>query len=93
MPSANSRTIVVKVDSHLVAGRPSTFNDLHFWRSLFPSLFLTIEGRVPVPAAESYLLNSRLNSGRELVAVSFTPSDPADRAAYEELSDGLIAKG
>jgi len=93
MPSALGRPTIVNVYSHLIAGRPIAFEDPIFWANLFRSDSLTIEGRVPILASESYLLNSRLNSGRELVAVSFTASERADRQSYEEICDGLLAKG
>lgn len=93
MPSAAAGTTIVKVDASLLAGRPASFRDHNFWSTLFPQTSLTIEGRVPVPDSESYLLNSRLNSGRELVAVSFKPSQSVDRSQYDELSEGLLAKG
>jgi hypothetical protein len=93
MPSALGRPTIVKVHSHLIAGRPTGFEDPAFWANLFRSDSLIIEGRIPIPASESYLINSRLNSGRELVAVSFTTLERTDRQSYEEICDGLLAKG
>lgn len=93
MPSATGDPAIVEVDAYLLAGRPPQFDDLVFWNSLFRSQTLIIEGRVPVPASESYLLNSRLNSGRELVAVSFMPRNKGKTGSYQELSNGLLAKG
>jgi hypothetical protein len=84
---------VAKVDAKLAAGRPPGFRDDAFWQNLFRMPSLIIEGRVPVPASESYLLNSRLNVGRELVAVTFTPTDESQHIPYNELCDGLIVKG
>ncbi|KAF8315381.1 hypothetical protein DL93DRAFT_2112272 [Clavulina sp. PMI_390] len=92
LPSMTGALIKVAVDAHLLGGRPLDFNDAAFWQNLFRSPILTIEGRVPIPASESYLLNSRLNSGRELVAVDFVPQTPDSQSSYEELCNGLLAK-
>lgn len=92
MPSTVGPTIVVQATARLLAGRPPHFNDPEFWRDLFRSPSLNIEGRVPIAASESYLLNSRLNSGRELVAVAFSPNHDDTRGQYEELCNGLLMK-
>lgn len=89
MPSPSIRCAV---DARLVAGRPSDFSDPTFWGSLFVAPTLNIEGRVPVQASSVYLLDSRLNSGRELVAVVFEPRQESERANFGQLVDFLLVK-
>jgi SPOC domain len=89
MPSPPIRCAV---DAQLVAGRPPDFREPTFWASLFTSPSLNVEGRVPVPAARNYLLDSRLNSGRELVAVVFEPRQESDRANFDQLVQFLLVK-
>ncbi|KAJ7504346.1 hypothetical protein B0H11DRAFT_1905589 [Mycena galericulata] len=48
------------------------------WKTLFPSELLRIDGRVPVDKSAHFLLQTRMNSTKELVAI---------------LTDFLIAKG
>ena len=89
MPSPSIRCAV---DARLVAGRPPDFSEPNFWGSLFVAPSLNIEGRVPVPASSAYLLDSRLNSGRELVAVILEPRQGSERANFDQLVDFLLAK-
>ncbi|KAA1469150.1 hypothetical protein DENSPDRAFT_834719 [Dentipellis sp. KUC8613] len=66
--------------------------DSPLWRTLFPMEQLRIDGRVPVPNSANYLLQSRMNSTKELVAVTFDPSSEADSAKFRQLADFLINK-
>lgn len=83
---------VFKVDARQVGGR--SLANLQTWTSLFthPSKRIGIDGRVPVPTAAKYLLDSRLNPGRELVAVVFVPATEADEEAFATFFDLLVKK-
>lgn len=61
------------------------------WKTLFPSEMLTVAGRVPVDQSSNFILQSRLNSTKELVSVAFSPAT-ADDPDFKILSDFLIAK-
>ncbi|KAJ6591535.1 hypothetical protein DFH09DRAFT_1273453 [Mycena vulgaris] len=63
------------------------------WRTLFPSELLRIDGRVPVDKSAQFLLQTRMNSTKELIAVAFSPGSPSGNAGFQILTDFLIAKG
>lgn len=79
------------VNAKLVGGR-SLEQDSPLWKTLFPSGELRIDGRVPVKNSEAYLLQSRLNSSKELIAVALMPNSDDDRNGFQTLSDFLINK-
>ncbi|EIN06001.1 hypothetical protein PUNSTDRAFT_145392 [Punctularia strigosozonata HHB-11173 SS5] len=60
------------------------------WQTLFPSDHLRIDGRVPVDKSAAYLLQTRMNPTKEVIAVAFS-SDGGD--SLQTLIDYLIAKG
>ncbi len=53
---------------------------------------LRIDGRVPVSNSANYLLQPRMNSTKELIAVTFDPSSEADSSKFRQLADFLINK-
>nr|GAT43603.1 transcription elongation regulator [Mycena chlorophos] len=63
------------------------------WKTLFPSDLLRIDGRVPVDKSAQFLLQTRMNSAKELIAVAFTPESSAASTGFQLLMDFLIAKG
>ncbi|KAJ7043631.1 hypothetical protein C8F04DRAFT_1366635 [Mycena alexandri] len=63
------------------------------WKTLFPSELLRIDGRVPVDKSAQFLLHTRMNSTKELIAVAFTPGSPSGNPGFQILMDFLIAKG
>jgi hypothetical protein len=60
------------------------------WKTLFPAVQLRIDGRVPVDKSSQYLLQMRLNSSKELIAVAFTPN--AEDYKFQALLNYLEAK-
>lgn len=79
------------VNARLVGGRRME-QDSPLWHTLFPNGVLRIDGRVPVKNSEAYLLQSRLNSSKELIAVAFMPNSDDDRNGFQMLSEFLINK-
>lgn len=74
-----------------VGGRQLETNSL-LWQTLFPSDLLRIDGRVPVHNSAQYLLQMRMNSTKELIAVALFPKSASDESGYKYLSDFLIGK-
>lgn len=62
------------------------------WPQLFTAQKMRIDGRVPVHIGAKYLVDSRLNPGRELIAVALTPASPQDDVAFDALVDVLSKK-
>ncbi|KAJ6610202.1 hypothetical protein B0H10DRAFT_2061219, partial [Mycena sp. CBHHK59/15] len=75
-----------------IGGRPIEFES-SLWRTLFPSELLRIDGRVPVDKSAQFLLQTRMNSTKELIAVAFSPGSPSGSVGFQILTDFLIAKG
>ncbi|KAF8323552.1 transcription factor S-II, central domain-containing protein [Cantharellus anzutake] len=92
MPGGDGSTMSTEIASYLIAGRPKGYQDFSFWSSMFPRPFVRVDGRVNIDAANTYLLNSRLNTGRELVAVEMVPSDPQHEATFNEIVAVLTSK-
>jgi hypothetical protein len=74
-----------------IGGRTLEFGSL-LWKTLFPSELLRIDGRVPVDKSAQFLLQTRMNSTKELIAVAFSPSSSTGNAGFQILTDFLIAK-
>lgn len=91
MPLDSTIPQETKVSARQIGGKPLAA-DSALWRVLFPAETLRIDGRVPVENSSKFLLQTRLNPARELVAAAFTPADEASRSAFKTLSDYLIAK-
>ncbi|KAI0046493.1 hypothetical protein FA95DRAFT_1560046 [Auriscalpium vulgare] len=91
MPIDSGTPQEIRVDARPVGGRSLEPNSV-LWQTLFPVDHLRIDGRVPVPASSQYLLQSRMNSTKELVAVVFSTDTEADQTALRSLSDYLLAK-
>ncbi|KAG6813880.1 hypothetical protein H0H92_006287 [Tricholoma furcatifolium] len=91
MPTDSTTPQEISVNARQVGGR-SLEHESVLWKTLFPSELLRIDGRVPVKNSSQFLLQMRMNSAKELVAVAFTPSEDSD-VGFRLLSDFLIAKG
>ena len=91
MPIDSSVPQELQVVARQIGGR-GLAPDSHLWRTLFPLHHLRIDGRVPVDSSAQYLLASRLNSSKELIAVVWTPVSSADMAALKTLSGFLMSK-
>ena len=74
-----------------VGGRQLGADSL-LWRTLFPSGLLRIDGRVPVDKSAQYLLQMRMNSAKELIAVALSAASPSDTNGYKTLSEYLVGK-
>ncbi|KAJ7116021.1 hypothetical protein C8R44DRAFT_927941 [Mycena epipterygia] len=75
-----------------IGGRPLESESI-LWKTLFPSELLRIDGRVPVDKSAQFLLQTRMNSTKELIAVAFSPGSLSGNAGFQILTDFLIAKG
>jgi hypothetical protein len=91
MPIDSSVLQELKVFARQIGGR-GLASDSPLWRTLFPHSHLRIDGRVAVTSSAQYLLASRLNSAKELIAVAWTPVSDADMVALKTLSNFLINK-
>jgi hypothetical protein len=79
------------VTAKQIGGR-SLGADPHLWKTLFPSSNPTIDGRVPVDQSAKYLVQSRLASSKELIAVTLSPTSPEDVQSHEMMFDFLVGK-
>jgi hypothetical protein len=61
------------------------------WQRLFTQPISRIDGRVPVEASNKYLVDTRLNPSKELIAVGVSPLDAADEE-FNKLFDFLVGK-
>jgi hypothetical protein len=60
------------------------------WQTLFPSAQLRIDGRVPVDKSSQYLLQTRMNATKELIAVAFSPQEGESK--FHGLLEYLVTK-
>ena len=86
MPVDSSVSQELRVVARQIGGR-SLASDSPLWRTLFPLDHLRIDGRVAVGSSAQYLLASRLNSAKELIAVVWTPVADPDMTALKTLSN------
>ncbi|KAI0306149.1 hypothetical protein B0F90DRAFT_1910520 [Multifurca ochricompacta] len=91
MPIDSTVSQELKVDARQIGGRRLAC-DSPLWRTLFPIDHLRIDGRVAVGSSAQYLLASRLNSTKELIAVAWTPVSDVDMTALKTISTFLINK-
>ncbi|KAI0741581.1 hypothetical protein C8Q80DRAFT_143618 [Daedaleopsis nitida] len=92
MPLDSAIPQEVAVVARQAGGRTMT-KDSPLWRTLFPSMELRIDGRVPVEKSAQYLTQVRLNPSKELVAVAFCPTPGFDSSGFHALKNHLLAKG
>ncbi|KAH9009046.1 hypothetical protein EDB84DRAFT_1584264 [Lactarius hengduanensis] len=91
MPIDSAVPQELRVDARQIGGR-GLASDSPLWRTLFPIDHLRIDGRVAVGSSAQYLLASRLNSAKELIAVAWTPTSDADMGVLQTLKTFLINK-
>lgn len=91
MPTDSSASQGLRVIARQIGGR-GLAADSPLWRMLFPNDHLRIDGRVPVGKSAEYLVSSRLNTAKELIAVAWTPVSEGDMAALKTVSDFLMNK-
>jgi len=91
MPIDSTVSQELRVIARQIGGRGLASDSL-LWRTLFPLDHLRIDGRVPVGSSAQYLLASRLNSAKELIAVAWTPVSGADMEALKAVSSFLMNK-
>ncbi|OCH87397.1 hypothetical protein OBBRIDRAFT_759875 [Obba rivulosa] len=101
-PTIWSGTLNMPLDSTLAqevslvarqGGGRTLGHDSPLWRTLFPSLQLRIDGRVPVDKSAAYLTQTRLNPTKELIAAAFSPAPGTDSSGFKTLMDYLVSKG
>jgi hypothetical protein len=83
--------LVNKVTMRQVGGRPLGSSKT-VWNQLLKSSKATIDGRVPVEGAVKYLVSSRMNGSRELIAVALETTEES-KAKLNQLYDILVKKG
>ena len=66
--------------------------DSFLWKTLFPSQLLRIEGRVPVNNSSNFLLQMRMNSTKELIAVALSPASVSDESGCKILREYLLER-
>ncbi|KAI9431373.1 hypothetical protein H4582DRAFT_1858968 [Lactarius indigo] len=91
MPIDSTVPQELRVDARQIGGR-GLASDSPLWRTLFPIDHLRIDGRVAVGSSAQYLLASRLNSAKELIAVAWTPVSDTDMTVLQTLKTFLINK-
>ena len=62
-----------------------------YWQILFPSSEARIDGRVPTQPSTQYLITTRMNPSRELIAVVFTPQPEKD-AKFNDMIEFFTKK-
>lgn len=89
MPVDSSIPQSAPVVARQVGGR-TLGGDSPLWRTLFPSDTLRIDGRVPTENSAQFLLQTRLNPQKELIACAFSPEGGDDM--LQTFSDFLLHK-
>ena len=91
MPTENLDLLEFKVLCKQIGGHaiepPS-----NLWHVLFPSSQTRVDGRVPTGSSSPYLVTTRLNPQKELIAVAFTPESEEQVEKYNEFIDFFIKK-
>lgn len=64
----------------------------NLWHVLFPSEQTRVDGRVPTGSSSPYLVTTRLNPQKELIAVCFTPESEESIPKYNEFIEFFIKK-
>ncbi|CAK5283082.1 unnamed protein product [Mycena citricolor] len=92
MPIDSTIPQETRVAARQIGGRQIDHDSL-LWKTLFPTDLLRIDGRVPTDKSAQFLLQTRMNSSKELVAASFSPVSEDGDSGFQTLMDFLIAKG
>ena len=91
MPLDSNTPTEIPVLARQMGGR-SLEHDSPLWKTLFPSIQLRIDGRVPIDKSGQFLLQMRMNSSKELVAVAFSPLGEQQKEPFKFLIDYLLGK-
>ncbi|KAG8968416.1 hypothetical protein FRB90_010821, partial [Tulasnella sp. 427] len=91
MPTDQDNVWTSRCEARHIGGRDLGTSD-HLWKLLFTQPITRIDGRVPVPASNKYLVDTRLNPSKDLVAVALTPIEEGD-PEFAKLNEFLIKKG
>lgn len=91
MPLDATAPQIVMVSAKQIGGRSLGHQSL-WWKTLFPSDELRIDGRVPTKGSEEFLTQIRLNPYRELVAVAFSPTSEEMKTDFDALIEYLKLK-
>lgn len=91
MPLESTTPTEIAVLARQMGGRPLE-HDSPLWKTLFPSIQLRIDGRVPIDKSAQFLLQMRMNSSKELVAVAFSPPSEQQKGPFKSLIDYLLGK-
>lgn len=91
MPNEQDSAWTSICQARQVGGRNLGTSDF-LWKLLFTQPITRIDGRVPVQASNKYLVDTRLNPTKDLVAVVLTPMDEGDQE-FAKLNEFLIKKG
>lgn len=63
-----------------------------WWKTLFPSEDMRIDGRVPTQSSSEFLTQVRLNPAKELIAVAFSPVTEDSKTDFNALTDYLKSR-
>jgi len=91
MPLESTTPTEIPVLARQMGGRPLDY-DSPLWKTLFPSIQLRIDGRVPIDRSAQFLLQMRMNSSKELVAVAFSPPSEQQNGPFKSLIGHLLGK-
>lgn len=91
MPLESNTPTEIPVVARQTGGRPLE-HDSPLWKTLFPSVQLRIDGRVQIDKSAQFLLQMRMNSSKELVAVSFSPPSEQKKGPFKCLIEYLLGK-
>ncbi|KAF9645365.1 hypothetical protein BDM02DRAFT_3120313 [Thelephora ganbajun] len=91
MPLESNTPTEIPVLARQMGGRPLE-HDSPLWNTLFPSVQLRIDGRVPIDKSAQFLLQMRMNSSKELIAVAFSSPSEQQNGSFKLLIDYLLGK-
>jgi hypothetical protein len=91
MPLDSNTPTEIPVVARQSGGRPLE-HDSPLWKTLFPAVQLRIDGRVPIDKSAQFILQMRMNSSKELVAVAFSPPSEQQKGLFMSLIEYLLGK-
>jgi hypothetical protein len=91
MPLDSAAPQSTTVFARQIGGRALGYQSL-WWKTLFPSEELRIDGRVATQSSSEFLTQVRLNPAKELIAVAFSPVTEGFKADFSALTDYLKSR-
>ena len=91
MPLESNTPTEIPVLARQMGGRPLE-HDSPLWKTLLPSVQLRIDGRVPIDKSAQFLLQMRMNSSKELIAVAFSSPSEQQNEPFKLLIEYLLGK-